>query len=119
MSVVPYAACAVALMLVVGVYVHRLAAGPSVFDRLLGVSAFGTTTTLVLLLIGVVYERLDMFVDLSLAYRSANEQWVAELFLDNATDEEVKTEAFYGGNQTFYKWGDPRQAGIRVSFKYK
>ena len=68
MSVVPYAACAVALMLVVGVYVHRLAAGPSVFDRLLGVSAFGTTTTLVLLLIGVVYERLDMFVDLSLAY---------------------------------------------------
>jgi iron complex outermembrane receptor protein len=58
-------------------------------------------------------------VDLSLAYRSANEQWVAELFVDNATDEEVKTEAFYGGNQTFYKWGDPRQAGIRVSFKYK
>jgi iron complex outermembrane receptor protein len=58
-------------------------------------------------------------VDLSLAYRSANEQWIAELFVDNATDEEVKTEAFYGGNQTFYKWGDPRQAGIRVSFKYK
>jgi iron complex outermembrane receptor protein len=58
-------------------------------------------------------------VDLSLAYRSANEQWVAELFVDNATDEEVKTEAFYGGPQTFYKWGDPRQAGIRLSFKYK
>jgi iron complex outermembrane receptor protein len=58
-------------------------------------------------------------VDLSLAYRSANEQWIAELFVDNATDEEVETEAFYGGNQTFYKWGDPRQAGIRVSFKYK
>jgi multicomponent Na+:H+ antiporter subunit F len=68
MSVVPYAACAVALIGVVFVYVYRLAVGPSVFDRLLGLSAFGTTTTLVLLLTGVAYERLDMFVDLSLAY---------------------------------------------------
>jgi multicomponent Na+:H+ antiporter subunit F len=68
MSVVPYAACAVALVVIVAVYVYRLAVGPSVFDRLLGLSAFGTTTTLVLLLIGVAYERLDMFIDLSLAY---------------------------------------------------
>lgn len=68
MSVVPFAATAVALLLVVFVYVYRLAVGPSVFDRLLGLSAFGTTTTLVLLLTGVAYERLDMFVDLSLAY---------------------------------------------------
>jgi multicomponent Na+:H+ antiporter subunit F len=68
MSSGPYAACAVALLLVVFVYVYRLAAGPSVFDRLLGLSGFGTTTTLVLLLTGVAFERLDMFVDLSLAY---------------------------------------------------
>jgi multicomponent Na+:H+ antiporter subunit F len=68
MSVIPFAVCAVALLLIVFVYVYRLAAGPSVFDRLLGLSAFGTTTTLVLVLAGVVYERLDMFVDLSLAY---------------------------------------------------
>jgi multicomponent Na+:H+ antiporter subunit F len=68
MSSGPYAACAVALLLVVFVYVYRLAAGPSVFDRLLGLSGFGTTTTVVLLLTGVAFERLDMFVDLSLAY---------------------------------------------------
>jgi multicomponent Na+:H+ antiporter subunit F len=68
MSVLPYVACAVALVLVVSVYVYRLAAGPSVFDRLLGLSAFGTTTTLVLLLTGVAYDQLDMFVDVSLAY---------------------------------------------------
>lgn len=68
MSVAPFAVCAVALLLIVFVYVYRLAAGPSVFDRLLGLSAFGTTTTLVLVLAGVVYQRLDMFVDLSLAY---------------------------------------------------
>ncbi|HEY7521300.1 MAG TPA: monovalent cation/H+ antiporter complex subunit F [Methylomirabilota bacterium] len=68
MSAAPYATAAAALLIVVGVYVYRLASGPSVFDRLLGLSGFGTTTTLVLLLIGVAYERLDMFVDLSLAY---------------------------------------------------
>lgn len=49
-------------------YVYRLATGPTVFDRLLGVSGLGTKTTLVLLLVGLVYERLDMFVDISIAY---------------------------------------------------
>ncbi len=58
-------------------------------------------------------------VDLSLGYRATDEQWIAELFITNATDEAVKTEAFYGGNQTFYKWGDPRIAGIRVAFNYR
>ncbi len=59
---------AVVMLALVVVYVHRLAVGPTVFDRLLGLSGFGTMTTLVLLLMGGVYERLDMFVDLSIAY---------------------------------------------------
>jgi multicomponent Na+:H+ antiporter subunit F len=59
---------ALAMLALVLVYLHRLARGPTVFDRLLGLSGFGTKTTLVLLLAGAVYERLDMFVDISLAY---------------------------------------------------
>lgn len=59
---------AVVLLALVTVYVHRLAVGPTVFDRLLGLSGFGTKTTMVLLLMGGVYGRLDMFIDLSLAY---------------------------------------------------
>jgi iron complex outermembrane recepter protein len=55
-------------------------------------------------------------VDLALAYHPANAQWNAEFFVTNATDEAVKTEAFYGGPRTFYKWGDPRIAGLRVTF---
>lgn len=50
------------------VYVHRLAVGPTVFDRILGLNAFGTSTTVVLLLVGVVYGREEMFVDIALAY---------------------------------------------------
>jgi multicomponent Na+:H+ antiporter subunit F len=59
---------ALGLLVLVAAYLYRLAAGPTVFDRLLGLSGFGTKTTLVFLLIGAVYERLDMFVDVSLAY---------------------------------------------------
>ena len=50
------------------VYVHRIAVGPTVFDRLLGVNALGTKATIVLLLVGGVYERVDMFVDIALGY---------------------------------------------------
>jgi iron complex outermembrane receptor protein len=58
-------------------------------------------------------------VDLSLGYHSANGQWLAEAFVTNATDEEVKTEAFYGAPVTFYKWGEPRQTGVRVGYRYR
>ena len=59
---------ALVMLALVLVYVYRLANGPSMFDRLLGLSGFGTKTTLILLLAGAAYERLDMFVDLALAY---------------------------------------------------
>ena len=68
MSAVFAIAAALIMLALVLVYVYRLAIGPTVFDRLLGLSGFGTKTTLVLLLVGAGYERLDMFVDLSLAY---------------------------------------------------
>ena len=58
-------------------------------------------------------------VDLSLAYQSANGQWDVEAFVNNVSDEEVKTEAFYGTPVTYYKWGEPRQAGVRVGYRYR
>lgn len=61
-------AIALAILALAFAYVYRLAAGPTVFDRLLGVSGLGTKTTLVLLLVGLVYDRLDMFLDISIAY---------------------------------------------------
>jgi multicomponent Na+:H+ antiporter subunit F len=63
-----FLAATVALLALVLVYIHRLAVGPTVFDRILGLNGFGTSTTVVLVLVGVVYERLDMFIDVSLAY---------------------------------------------------
>lgn len=50
------------------VYVHRMAVGPSVFDRIIGLNGFGTKTTVVLLLLGGASERLEMFIDISIGY---------------------------------------------------
>src|SRR5688572_20086910 len=58
-------------------------------------------------------------LDLSLGYHSANGQWYTEAFMTNATDESVKTEAFYGGTVTAYKWGDPQEYGFRFGYRYK
>ena len=63
-----FVAVVLAILTLTFAYVYRLSAGPTVFERLLGVSGLGTKTTLVLLLVGVVYGRLDMFVDISVAY---------------------------------------------------
>ena len=58
-------------------------------------------------------------LDLSLGYHSANGQWYVEAFSTNTTDEEVKTEAFYGAPVTSYKWGEPSEYGVRFGFRYK
>ena len=42
--------------------------GPTVFDRIIGVGFVGSKALFLLLLIGVLYNRIDMFVDIALAY---------------------------------------------------
>jgi len=51
---------------------YRAAFGPTVLDRMIGVSAIGSKTTVLLLLIGLLYHRVEMFVDIALAYAFLN-----------------------------------------------
>jgi len=51
---------------------YRALFGPTILDRLIGVNAIGSKTTVLLLLIGFLYERVDMFVDIALAYAFLN-----------------------------------------------
>ncbi|MCG8636667.1 MAG: monovalent cation/H+ antiporter complex subunit F [Desulfobacterales bacterium] len=50
----------------------RALAGPTVLDRLVGVNAIGSKTIVMLVLIGLLYGRVDMFVDIALAYAMLN-----------------------------------------------
>lgn len=51
---------------------YRAIYGPTVLDRIVSVSVIGTKTTVVLLLMGFIYKRADMFVDIALAYALLN-----------------------------------------------
>jgi len=51
---------------------YRALFGPTILDRLIGVNAIGSKTVVLLLLIGFLYERVDMFVDIALAYAFLN-----------------------------------------------
>jgi monovalent cation/proton antiporter MnhG/PhaG subunit len=51
---------------------YRGVFGPTVIDRIIGVGAVGTKTLIILLLMGFIYRRIDMFVDISLVYAIIN-----------------------------------------------
>jgi multicomponent Na+:H+ antiporter subunit F len=51
---------------------YRAVFGPTVLDRLIGVNAIGSKTVALLVLIGLIYHRVDMFIDIALAYAMLN-----------------------------------------------
>lgn len=51
---------------------YRAVVGPTVLDRLIGVNAIGSKTVALLILIGLSFHRVDMFIDISLAYAMLN-----------------------------------------------
>lgn len=67
------------ISLLIAAILYRIAAGPTVFDRAIGAGLIGTNALHMLVLIGFLYERVDMFVDLALAYAMLNFIGVAAL----------------------------------------
>ncbi|MGM0424595.1 MAG: monovalent cation/H+ antiporter complex subunit F [Thermodesulfobacteriota bacterium] len=63
---------ALVLVIVFLVPFYRVYKGPTVFDRLLGAAAVGSKTITLILLFGFMYHRLDMFIDIALAYAVLN-----------------------------------------------
>ena len=51
---------------------YRIWVGPTGFDRILGVNVIGTKTAVLLVIIGTIYDRVDMFVDFAIAYALLN-----------------------------------------------
>lgn len=54
------------------VYLYRVIRGPSVFDRVLGLNGISTKAIVLLVLLGTMFERVDMFVDISTGYALLN-----------------------------------------------
>jgi multicomponent Na+:H+ antiporter subunit F len=67
-----FLSAAVFLALVMALTLYRAIAGPTVLDRMIGVNAIGSKTTAMLVLIGLIYHKVDMFVDIAIAYACLN-----------------------------------------------
>lgn len=57
-----------ALALATTLSLYRVFRGPTVFDRLTGLGLLGTKTIVLLLLMGTLTGRLDLYLDIALAY---------------------------------------------------
>ena len=64
--------CALYLSLLMVLSLYRAVFGPTVLDRLIGANAIGSKTSVLLIFIGLIYHRMDMFVDIALAYAMLN-----------------------------------------------
>jgi multicomponent Na+:H+ antiporter subunit F len=62
----------VALCFLMLLTLHRAIHGPTAIDRIMGVNVIGTKTTILLVIIGTIYHRVDMFIDIALAYALLN-----------------------------------------------
>lgn len=63
---------ALALCALIFLCLWRAVYGPTVFDRIIGAGFAGTKTVILLVLIGFIYKRIDMFIDLALVYSILN-----------------------------------------------
>lgn len=64
-------ACMCALLVAMVLVLARGILGPTIYDRILAVNAFGTKTVLVIALYGYVVDRTD-FLDIALVYALIN-----------------------------------------------
>ncbi len=51
---------------------YRVVFGPTIADRIVSIGSIGIKATAMLILIGMIYGRVEMFVDIALAYALLN-----------------------------------------------
>lgn len=67
-----FLAVALGICFLVLLVLYRVVYGPGVFNRVAAISAVGTKTLIILLIVGFLYRRVDMFVDISIVYALLN-----------------------------------------------
>ncbi len=62
----------IVLVLMMLLVLIRVIKGPTVIDRLVGVNVIGTKVTVLMVIMGLIFERVDMFVDIAIGYGLLN-----------------------------------------------
>ncbi|MDA1312075.1 MAG: monovalent cation/H+ antiporter complex subunit F [Acidobacteria bacterium] len=60
------------LAVMIIIYLYRVIRGPTLYDRVLGLNGISTKAIIILIVIGTVYDRVEMFVDISTGYALLN-----------------------------------------------
>ena len=63
---------ALGMMVIIALAMIRVVGGPTVLDRIVGVNVIGSETTVLLLIIGYLFNAVSMFVDIAIAYAMLN-----------------------------------------------
>lgn len=72
MMTLPFTGIAVYIVMLMIPPLYRVVTGPTLFDRIIAAGLIGTNGILVLGIVGFIYDRVDMFVDLAIAYAVLN-----------------------------------------------
>ena len=64
--------CGILLFLLMLLILVRVIIGPTAIDRIVAANILGTQTTVLLLIIGIIFGRVSMFVDFALTYALLN-----------------------------------------------
>ena len=62
----------VAILVLMVPILYRIVIGPTAIDRIVAVNVIGTKTMVLLIIIGMLFQRVEMFVDFALTYALLN-----------------------------------------------
>jgi len=62
----------VLIVVLTAISLYRVAVGKTIFDRIIASGLVGTNGFIILVLIGFLFQRVDMFIDIAIAYALLN-----------------------------------------------
>ncbi len=60
------------IVILTAISLYRIAVGKTIFDRIIAAMLVGTNGFIILILIGFLFERINMFIDIAIAYALLN-----------------------------------------------
>ena len=60
------------IVVLTAISLYRIAVGKTIFDRIIAAGLVGTNGFIILILIGFLFERINMFIDIAIAYALLN-----------------------------------------------
>ncbi|MBL7127298.1 MAG: pH regulation protein F [Dehalococcoidia bacterium] len=60
------------IVVLTAIALYRVAVGKTIFDRIIAAGLVGTNGFIILILIGFLFERVNMFIDIAIAYALLN-----------------------------------------------